>query len=81
MTMVAEFAEAAPLPALAPHGSPDNSPADGRPVPGARRISIKASPRFGLYYTPDSDLYHDTLAEIWLSSEEAALANGFVKAD
>jgi uncharacterized protein with LGFP repeats len=42
---------------------------------------IKASPRFGLYYTPDSDLYHDTLAEVWFSSEEAALVNGFIKAD
>ncbi|MDT5115986.1 MAG: hypothetical protein QOE30_1725 [Mycobacterium sp.] len=42
---------------------------------------IKASPRFGLYYTPDSELYHDTLAEVWFSSEEAALVNGFVKAD
>ena len=42
---------------------------------------IKASPRFGLYYTPDSDLYHDTLAEVWFSSEEAAVLNGFSKAD
>ncbi|WP_412033721.1 LGFP repeat-containing protein [Mycobacterium sherrisii] len=42
---------------------------------------IKASTRFGLYYTPDSELYRDTLAEIWLSSEEAALVNGFTKAD
>ncbi len=42
---------------------------------------IKASPRFGLYYTPESDLYHDTLAEVWFSSEEAALVNGFIKAD
>ena len=42
---------------------------------------IKASASFGLYYTPDSPLYHDTLAEIWLSSEEVAQANGFVKAD
>jgi uncharacterized protein with LGFP repeats len=42
---------------------------------------IKASARFGLYYTPDSELYHDTLAELWLSSEEVAEANGFVKAD
>nr|WP_144206606.1 LGFP repeat-containing protein [Mycobacterium tilburgii] len=41
---------------------------------------IKASTRFGLYYTPDSDLYRDTPAEIWLSSEEAALVNGFTKA-
>jgi uncharacterized protein with LGFP repeats len=42
---------------------------------------IKASARFGLYYTPDSTLYHDTLAEIWLSSEAVAQANGFIKAD
>ncbi len=42
---------------------------------------IKASARFGLYYTPDSALYQDTLAEIWLASEQVALANGFVKAD
>jgi len=42
---------------------------------------IKASARFGLYYTPGSELYHDTLAEIWLASEEVAQANGFIKAD
>jgi uncharacterized protein with LGFP repeats len=42
---------------------------------------IKANASVGLYYTPDSPLYHDTLAEIWLSSEEVAQANGFVKAD
>ena len=42
---------------------------------------IKASARFGLYYTPGSELYHDTLAELWLSSEEVAQANGFIKAD
>jgi uncharacterized protein with LGFP repeats len=42
---------------------------------------IKASARFGLYYTPGSELYHDTLAEIWLSSEEVAQSNGFIKAD
>jgi len=42
---------------------------------------IKANTGFGLYYTPDSALYHDTLAEIWLSSEEVAQANGFIKAD
>ncbi|TVS83838.1 LGFP repeat-containing protein [Mycobacterium helveticum] len=42
---------------------------------------IKASASFGLYYTPDSALYQDTLAEIWLSSEQVAQANGFIKAD
>src|SRR5262249_17537677 len=48
-------------------------PPDGYP--------IKASARFGLYYTPGSELYHDTLAEIWLASEEVARVNGFIKAD
>ena len=42
---------------------------------------IKANASFGLYYTPGSPLYHDTLAEFWLASEEVAQANGFVKAD
>ncbi|AWV47709.1 hypothetical protein JK2ML_1002 [Mycobacterium leprae Kyoto-2] len=42
---------------------------------------IKASPRFGLYYTPASELYHDTLAEVWLANEEIAQVNGFIKAD
>ena len=42
---------------------------------------IKASARFGLYYTPSSALYDDTIAEIWLASEQIAEANGFIKAD
>lgn len=42
---------------------------------------IKVSASFGLYYTPGSALYQDILAEIWLSSEQVAQANGFVKAD
>lgn len=42
---------------------------------------IKASTRSGLYYTPESELYQDTIAELWLSSEEVALANGFKKVD
>ncbi len=42
---------------------------------------IKVNATFGLYYTPGSVLYHDTLAEIWLSSEDVARANGFIKAD
>jgi len=41
---------------------------------------IKANASFGLYYTPGSPLYNDTLAEMWLSSEEVAQANGFIKA-
>ena len=56
------------LPLDDPYQAPDGYP-------------IKASARFGLYYTPGSGLYHDTLPEIWLSSEEVAQANGFIKAD
>jgi uncharacterized protein with LGFP repeats len=48
-------------------------PPDGYP--------IKASARFGLYYTPSSELYDDTIAEVWMASEEVAQANGFIKAD
>lgn len=56
------------LPLDDPYQAPDGYP-------------IKASARYGLYYTPGSDLYRDTLAELWLSSEEVAQANGFTKAD
>jgi uncharacterized protein with LGFP repeats len=56
------------LPLDDPYQAPDGYP-------------IKASARSGLYYTPGSELYHDTLAEIWLASEEVAQANGFIKAD
>lgn len=67
--------------ALAPAGRPTiHLPLDD-PYEMPDGYPIKASTRFGLYYTPDSDLYHEILAEIWLSSEEAALVNGFTKAD
>ncbi len=56
------------LPLDDPYQAPDGYP-------------IKASARYGLYYMPDSDLYQDTLAELWLSSEEVAQANGFTRAD
>jgi uncharacterized protein with LGFP repeats len=56
------------LPLDDPYEAPDGYP-------------IKASARFGLYYTPSSALYDDTLPEIWLASEEVAEANGFIKAD
>ncbi|MEB3983248.1 hypothetical protein OQ968_18490 [Mycobacterium sp. 663a-19] len=42
---------------------------------------IKVNASFGLYYTPDSGLYQDTLAELWMSSEEVAQVNGFTRAD
>ncbi|WP_313674549.1 hypothetical protein [Mycolicibacterium sp.] len=41
---------------------------------------IKGSTHSGLYYTPDSVLYENTLPEVWFASEELAQANGFVKA-
>lgn len=75
---------------LAAHAASGASSASGRPtihlplddpyqMPDG--YPIKASARFGLYYTPDSALYRDTLAEIWMSSEQVAQANGFIKAD
>jgi uncharacterized protein with LGFP repeats len=42
---------------------------------------VKANASFGVYYMPDSELYEDTLAEIWFATEEIAQANGFTKAE
>lgn len=41
---------------------------------------IKANTHSGLYYTPESMLYDNTVPEVWFASEEVAQANGFVKA-
>lgn len=41
---------------------------------------IKANTHSGLYYTPESVLYDNTLPEVWFATEELARANGFVKA-
>ena len=41
---------------------------------------IKANTHSGLYYTPDSALYDNTVPEVWFASEELAQANGFIKA-
>jgi uncharacterized protein with LGFP repeats len=77
----AESAPPAANAALAPAGRPTiHLPLDD-PYQVPDGYPIKASARFGLYYTPGSELYHDTLAEIWLASEEVAQANGFIKAD
>jgi uncharacterized protein with LGFP repeats len=73
----AEFANAEPVPARRPTIHP---PLDD-PYQAPDGYPIKASARFGLYYTPSSVLYDDTIAEFWLSSEEVARANGFIKAD
>jgi uncharacterized protein with LGFP repeats len=42
---------------------------------------VKANTHSGLYYTPDSALYDDTVPEVWFASEELAQANGFHKAE
>jgi uncharacterized protein with LGFP repeats len=41
---------------------------------------IKGNTHSGLYYTPDSVLYDNTIPEVWFASEEQAYSNGFVKA-
>ena len=41
---------------------------------------VKANASFGLYYMPDSELYEDTMAELWFATEEIARANGFTRA-
>ena len=49
------------------------SPPDGYPV--------KADTKTGVYWTPGSDRYDRARAEIWFTSEEFALTNGFTKGD
>jgi uncharacterized protein with LGFP repeats len=41
---------------------------------------IKGNTHSGLYYTPESVLYDNTIPEVWFASEELARSNGFVKA-
>ncbi|MCV7196969.1 sunset domain-containing protein [Mycobacterium angelicum] len=78
-----EAAPAAPAPPAPIAGARPmiHLPLDHDPYQAPDGYPIKASARSGLYYTPNSALYHDTLAEIWLASEEVAQANGFIKAD
>ena len=77
-----EPAEAAPPPS---GPGPARRPTIHMPLPDPYQVPdgypVKASAHSGLYYLPDSALYHDTLAEIWFASEDAALASGFVRAD
>lgn len=81
----AEAAVAAPAAAASASAAPPGRPTIHLPLEDPYQAPdgypIKASARFGLYYTPGSELYHDTLAELWLASEEVAQANGFIKAD
>jgi uncharacterized protein with LGFP repeats len=77
--------EAAPAPPMPLGPSPAARPTIHMPLDDPYQMPdgypIKASARFGLYYTPESALYHDTLAEIWFASEDAAEASGFMRAD
>ncbi|HEX8510657.1 MAG TPA: hypothetical protein VF635_14315, partial [Propionibacteriaceae bacterium] len=41
---------------------------------------IKGNERSMKYHTPDSGSYNETTAEVWFSSEESAVENGFVRA-
>jgi uncharacterized protein with LGFP repeats len=41
---------------------------------------IKGNTHSGLYYTPESVLYDNTIPEVWFASEDVAQANGFVRA-
>lgn len=50
------------------------------PYQAPEGYSIKGNTHSGLYYTPDSVLYDNTIPEVWFASEELAQANGFVKA-
>jgi len=50
---------------------------EGREAPSG--YPIKADTKSGLYWTPDSGGYDDIQPEIWFSSEEFALTNGFAK--
>ena len=56
------------LPLDDPHQPPDGYP-------------VKGNASFGLYYTPESELYDDAFAEIWFASEEIARVNGFTKGE
>ena len=76
-----ETAEQAAGAGLGPAGRPTMRLPLDDPFEVPDGYPIKASASFGLYYTPGSALYQDALAEIWLSSEEVAQANGFKKAD
>lgn len=51
------------------------------PYEAPEGYSIKATTHSGLYYTPDCELYHHTIAEVWFATEELARANGFIKAE
>ena len=50
------------------------------PYQAPEGYSIKGNTHSGLYYTPESALYDNTIPEVWFASEDLAQANGFVKA-
>jgi len=46
----------------------------------SEEYTIKGNKDSGLYHTPDSQWYDQTVAEVWFKTEEAAENAGFVKA-
>jgi large subunit ribosomal protein L17 len=46
----------------------------------SEEFTIKGNKDSGLYHTPDSQWYDQTIAEVWFKTEEAAENAGFVKA-
>lgn len=50
------------------------------PLQAPEGYSIKGNTHSGLYYTPESALYENTIPEVWFASEEVAESNGFVRA-
>ena len=46
----------------------------------SEEFTIKGNKDSGKYHTPDSQWFHQTIAEVWFTTEEAAENAGFVKA-
>jgi uncharacterized protein with LGFP repeats len=75
----AQVTEAVPIPRIAPGQLAIHLPMDD-PYQVPDGYPVKAHASSGLYYMPDSDLYDETMAEIWFASEAIAQANGFHRA-
>jgi uncharacterized protein with LGFP repeats len=63
-----------------PHGTALHMPYDD-PAEVPEGYPIKADTQSGLYWTPDSDDYHEAPVEIWFATEEIARTNGFVRGE
>lgn len=63
-----------------PQGTALHMPYDD-PTEVPEGYPIKADTQSGLYWTPDSDDYHEAPVEIWFATEEIARTNGFVRGE